>query len=129
MLENETHSRSTYLYLCKRKEVKPTGNELAEQVVVKVVACRSYPSQLHEELASAGLMPPLFKPPKVYPGGFTVLQMTYLSPDEGWMRLDSVPCPDLAVVKACKVALTRLQGCLGGTAVHGDLRPPNIFIR
>ena len=129
MLEDGICSRSRHLYLCKRKVVPP--EELAEDVVVvKVVASRSYPSALHQELAEAGLMPCLFKSPKVYPGGFTVLQMVHLSSDEGWTRLDSVPSiPDPAVVEACEAALVRLHGCLGGKAVHGDLRPPNIFIR
>ena len=127
MLEDGIRSRSKHTYLCKRKVVLP--KMLAEDVVVKVIASRSYPTQLHQELARAGMMPPLFKPPKVYPGGFTVLQMVHLSPDEGWIRLDSVPGPDLAVAKACEAALARLQSCLGGTAVHGNLRPPNIFIR
>ena len=127
MLEKGVRSRSRHLYLCKRKVVLP--EELVEDVIVKVIANRSYPAQLHQELANIGLMPQLFKPPKVYPGGFTVLQMAYLSHDQGWERLDAVESPNLAVVEACEAALRKLQNCLGGKAVHGDLRPPNIFIR
>ena len=73
-------------------------------------------------------MPRLFKA-RVISGGYTAVRMAFLAPEKGWRRLDEVPTPDPAIADACEAALVRLQACLGGTAVHGDLRPPNIFVR
>ena len=99
--------------------------------VVKILL-GSYPTTLHRELAAKGFMPELLAEPIAYPGGYMMVEMEYLDPADGWASLynfnDSSADP-LNVEIACKNALLGLQDCLGGTAVHGDLRAPNIFIR
>ena len=60
-----------------------------------------------------------------------LVEMEYLDPADGWASLYhfSNLADPLDVENACTSALHGLQDCLGGTAVHGDLRAPNIFIR
>ena len=98
--------------------------------VVKIVQ-GTYPTILHQELAAKGLMPELLAEPIAYPGGYILVEMEYLDPADGWASLYnfSDPADPLAVETACKSALIGLQDCLEGSAVHGDLRAPNIFIR
>ena len=98
--------------------------------VVKILL-GSYPTTLHRELASKGFMPELLAEPIAYPGGYMLVEMEYLDPADGWASLYhfSNLADPLDVENACTSALLGLQDCLGGTAVHGDLRAPNIFIR
>lgn len=45
------------------------------------------------------------------------------------MQLDRFTGSAQAMREACKAALAGLHSCLGGSAVHGDVRIPNIFLR
>ena len=73
----------------------------------------SYPATLHTELAEKGLMPKL--------GGYTMVESS-LHFFRGQVDPDQVQ-------RAFDLALMGLQECLGGKAVHGDLRAPNIMVR
>lgn len=91
----------------------------------------SYPATLHTELAEKGLMPKLLVDPVTYPGGYTMVEMEYLDLSDGWSSLQffrGQVDPD-QVQRAFDHALRGLQECLGGKAVHGDLRAPNIMVR
>ncbi len=90
-----------------------------------------YPTELHEALAGAELMPKLLASPKQYPGEYTLVEMEYLDPADGWASLASFSgaADPLVVAEACNAALQKLHACLEGKALHGDLRAPNIFIR
>jgi hypothetical protein len=44
-------------------------------------------SQLHQEMSSKGLAPALLGEPSRWPGGFTLLEMEYLDPEDGWMQV------------------------------------------
>ena len=45
------------------------------------------------------------------------------------MQLDRFRGSRQVLEEACKAALAGLHNCLGGTAVHGDVRIPNICVR
>ena len=98
--------------------------------VVKIIL-GTYPTALHHEIAGKGLMPKLLEEPMHYPGGYTMVEMEYLDPADGWASLQSFtgPADPGDVERACNYALQGLHESLGGKAVHGDLRAPNVFIR
>ena len=83
--------------------------------------------ELHQELARRGLA--LTPTVTQLSGHFTLLETEFLSPSEGWMCLDEFHGDVDALDKACSEAIAGLHSCLDGCAVHGDLRPPNMFAR
>ncbi|KAK9797785.1 hypothetical protein WJX73_003597 [Symbiochloris irregularis] len=126
-------------YLMQRRyqtveQVKPGRNvwlatcESAEQRIVKV-GKGSYDVELHEELAQAGVAPPLTHFERG-DGGVYLVEVGYLDPLEGWTRLDQAKIEDWAgAIKKLEEAVGKLHQACGGTAVHGDLRGPNILVR
>ena len=58
-----------------------------------------------------------------------MVEMEYLDPAEGWVQLHSYEGDTDALEAALLGALAGLQQCLGGSAVHGDLRRQNIVVR
>ena len=115
------------IFLCKDS----SGSKSVVKVVGSHTCPAGYPSQLHRELAGIGLMPRLLSVRVIpgIPGGYSVVRMAHLALEDGWTRLDHVRTPNPAIAAACEAALVKLQACLGGTAVHGDLRSPNIFVK
>ena len=110
-----------YTYLC----TKPGG----EQTVCKVTLT-PYPEQFHRELAAGEKKwAPAFFGQTQHPGGVHVSEMEYLSGSQGWTPLSRYTGDRQALKPMAEEALRGLQQCLGNTAVHGDLRPPNIMIR
>jgi hypothetical protein len=96
-------------------------------IVSKIIPGHAYPLELHKELAEKGLA--LTPTVAQLPGNFTLLETEFLAPSEGWMRLDEFRGNVDALETACSNAVACLHSCLDGRAVHGDLRPPNIFAR
>ena len=96
-------------------------------IMSKILPGQAYPLELHQELARKGLalMPAITR----LPGNFTLLQTEFLAPSEGWMRLDEFHGDVDVLEKACFEAVAGLHSCLENRAVHGDLRPPNMFAR
>jgi len=89
---------------------------------------QEYPVELHKEAAAKGLAPELVHT-EALPGGFSYVEMEYLDERDGWCKLSEYQ-GDLDAVRApCKASLHELHACLGGQAVHGDVRPANIMIR
>ena len=116
-------SPTSLVYLCTDKE-----NE-AKQIIVKIIAGDSYPISLHEELAALGHAPTLHYHQRLS-GGFMLLCYEFLSATDGWVSLNHFDCKEALPLlqAACEKALSALHSCLGGRAVHGDMRPPNIFM-
>jgi len=111
----------SHVYLCKDE---------GQALVAKLVERDKYAVDLHKELDAKGLAPKLLHDIHTYPGGFMLVEMEYLDPDDGWQRLDGATAHDFtALSAACTGALRGLQQCLGGHAVHGDLRACNIYVR
>lgn len=96
-------------------------------IVSKILPGHAYPLELHQELALKGLA--LAPAVTRLAGNFTLLETEFLSPSEGWMRLDVFRGDMDALETACSEAIAGLHSCLEGRAVHGDLRPPNMFAR
>ena len=93
----------------------------------KILPGHAYPVELHQELALKDLA---LKPAVTQlAGSFTLLETEFLSPSEGWIRLDNFRGDVEALDAACAEAIACLHSCLEGRAVHGDLRPPNMFVR
>ncbi len=109
-----------YVYLCK--------DDNGALSVVKLVLGR-YPTDLHRELEAKALAPKLLSSPQPFPGGYTMIQMAYLDPNEGWELLSSAHRKTDIDKSVFSSAIKNFQSCLGGKAVHGDLRPNNIFCR
>lgn len=65
-------------------------------------------------------------------GGFMMIVYEYLDPSDGWRALhefnDTRAEPE-QITSACIEALSSLHSCLEGRGVHGDPRPPNIFLK
>ena len=99
--------------------------------VVKFVPARSYPypEDLHVQLAQKRIAPKLLSPVKLLPGGFWFVEMEYLDPSEGWTSLLAYQGDVSALEPVIQKAISAFHQCLDGKAVHGDLRPPNIFVR
>lgn len=55
--------------------------------------------------------------------------MEYLDPSNGWTPLLAYQGDASALETALQKAMSAFHQCLDGKAVHGDLRPPNIFVR
>lgn len=131
-----TRLRGQMAFLCEgdASDSSDSSSTVSRKLVAKLLPCAptEYPSALHTEAAAKGCVPGLLGPAGSVAGGFTLLRMGYLDPDDGWTRLDELeqyPADFLEVERAANDALARLHSCLEGTAVHGDLRPPNIFLR
>lgn len=58
-----------------------------------------------------------------------MVEMDYLDPSEGWTPLLAYQGDASALETALQKAISAFHQCLDGKAVHGDLRPPNIFVR
>ena len=113
---------SSLVYLC----VAHDGSSR----VSKLIPDTAYPMDLHREMAGRGLAPTLLpQPAELHPGGFRLLEMEHLGREQGWEQLSEFSGDAAGLPEACNLALQGLHSCLGGTAVHGDLRPPNIFVR
>ena len=85
----------------------------------------SYPATLHTELADKGLMPRLLvDPPVTYPGGYTMVEMEYLDPSDGWSSLPffQVQVDSDQVERAFYHAFRRLDKFFGWNVLHGHLR-------
>ncbi len=106
--------------------------------IAKLIPGAAYPMRLHSEAADKGLAPRLLDSPGrgeggaelPFPGGFLLVEMEdLLSGDQGWQQMADFggDVEDLEI--ASLSALEGLHSCLGGAAVHGDLRAPNIFVR
>ena len=91
----------------------------------------SYPLDLYQEAVSKGLAPAILNltAETSYPGGFRLLETEELASSSGWEQLHRFSGDMNILQKASNSALTSLHSCLSGTAVHGDIRPPNIFVR
>lgn len=116
-----------HVYLCTPDPPDPK----LRPFVAKVQSV-PYPWALHEELSSMGLAPKLLDGRRQYPGGVEVIRMEYLGPEDGWTSLAALSgdAPGLdELADAADAALVRLHSCLGGCAVHGDLRRHNVFVR
>ena len=96
-------------------------------IVSKILPGHAYPLELHQELAVRGLA--LTPTVTQLAGNFTLLEAEFLAPSDGWMRLDGFRGDVDALETACSEAVAVLHSCLEGRAVHGDLRPPNMFAR
>jgi hypothetical protein len=114
--------------LARRKHVYHVTPEEGKSWVAKVVTT-PYPWQLHEELSDLGLAPKLAIPVEEYPGRVQVINMDYLDPADGWMRLERFTGDWDALHEVAMEALKSLQTCLDGKAVHGDLNPGNLLVR
>lgn len=121
-------SSVTEIYLCTDK------GQADQKQVVKILA-RDYPEDLHKQLQVLQAAPPLLSCAQL-PGGFTVVRYEYLDPSVGWQCLaDLDSLVDLtenemdALGEAYRGAVQKLHTCLGGKAVHGDLRANNVLIR
>ncbi len=99
-----------------------------DTVIAKVVV-GDYPHLLHKELANAGVTVPLTAPMAQFLGNVQLLEMQYLRPVDGWIALSHFDGDWDTVTQLCEDALDRLHQCLDSSAVHGDLRPPNIMVR
>lgn len=67
-----------------------------------------------------------------YPGNVLMLEVEYLAAEDGWQRLDlaATAIKDWkGATDKLEVAVAALHDCCGQTAVHGDLRGPNIMVR
>lgn len=131
-----TRLRGQMAFLCEgdASDSSDSSSTVSRKLVAKLLPCApaEYPSALHTEAADKGCVPGMLGPTTSVAGGFTLLRMGYLDPDDGWTRLDELeqyPADFSEVERAANDALARLHSCLAGTAVHGDLRPPNIFLR
>ena len=91
----------------------------------------SYPLDLYQEAVSKGLAPAILNltAETSYPGDFRLLETEELASSSGWEQLHRFSGDMNILQKASNSALTSLHSCLSGTAVHGDIRPPNIFVR
>ncbi len=107
-----------YVYLCK--------DDSGALSVVKIVL-GPYPTDLHRELEAKDLAPNLLSSPQLFPGGYTMIHTAYLDPSEGWELLSSAH--GNLDESSFSSAIETFQSCLGGKAVHGDLRPNNILCR
>ena len=58
-----------------------------------------------------------------------MVEMEYLDPSEGWTPLLAYQGDVSALEPVIQKAISAFHQCLDGKAVHGDLRPPNIFVR
>ena len=85
----------------------------------------------HSLVAQCNVAPELLKYER-YAGDVYLLETEYLPESGGWMRLDqaakSIQDWPGATAKL-DAAADALHACCGGTAVHGDLRAPNIMVR
>ncbi|KAK9827446.1 hypothetical protein WJX74_002905 [Apatococcus lobatus] len=94
------------------------------------VTTAPYPSTLHAEAGKAGVVPQLSqKRQKRYPGGQHLVEMEYLDPQHGWISLANFDGDWASARFMLEELLQKWQACCDNKAVHGDLRPPNIFLR
>lgn len=88
-----------------------------------------YPSALHEEAASKNLVPKLRPCEDRFPGSQYLVEMEFLEPQIGWIALSTFAGDWPSAEQVLYQLLHQWQTCGEGKAVHGDLRPPNIFLR
>ncbi|KAK9827443.1 hypothetical protein WJX74_002905 [Apatococcus lobatus] len=78
----------------------------------------------------SGVVPQLSqKRQKRYPGGQHLVEMEYLDPQHGWISLANFDGDWASARFMLEELLQKWQACCDNKAVHGDLRPPNIFLR
>jgi serine/threonine protein kinase len=107
-----------------------TRADLAQQVLVKLIAGDGYGVAAHRKLAEADIAPALFGVATVE-GAHTAYVMEYLSPKDGWTTLYEY------AKKHGQDTISRIEGPVGRILrameseqiVHGDLRPNNIMVR
>lgn len=114
--------------LVERKSVYHITPDKGKSWVAKVVAS-PYPWHLHQELCQLDLAPKLVTSREKHPGGIEVVKMEYLDPADGWMPLKRFAGDWDILQEVALEALSSLQSCLDGKAVHGDLNPNNVFVR
>ncbi len=110
-------------WLCK----KQVGGTL--KAIFAKVTTAPYPSKLHEEAGKAGLVPQLSEYGGRFPGNQYLIEMEYLDPRQGWVSLGKFDGDWASARLLLMELLDKWQDCCGGQAVHGELRPPNIFLR
>ena len=93
------------------------------------VTTAPYPSELHDEASKAGLVPQLSEYEGRFPGSQYLVEMEYLDPQQGWVSLAAFDGDWASARFLLTELLGKWQACCGKEAVHGDLRPPNIFLR
>ncbi|KAK9814903.1 hypothetical protein WJX73_001668 [Symbiochloris irregularis] len=67
-----------------------------------------------------------------FPGNVIMLETEYLAPEASWERLDQA-APRIQdwedATAVLEATVSALHKCCDNTAVHGDLRGPNILVR
>ena len=92
---------------------------------------RTQSNSTKRHAASKGLAPAILGLAEeiLYPKGVRLLETEDLANSNSWEQMHNFS-GDMDELEATSIsALTSLHSCLNGAAVHGDVRPPNIFVR
>ncbi|KAK9827445.1 hypothetical protein WJX74_002905 [Apatococcus lobatus] len=132
MLLRPQYQKVAHVGLNSRSQTWPCEKKIGSSItsIFAKVTTAPYPSTLHAEAGKAGVVPQLSqKRQKRYPGGQHLVEMEYLDPQHGWISLANFDGDWASARFMLEELLQKWQACCDNKAVHGDLRPPNIFLR